>query len=403
MDEHSDEQRSDNAVLTHELLSALLELVTDRSPAAMAAVPDLVGRVSGAVGARLFVADYGLRGLRQLTAGGVAATLIDVEGTAAGRAFMTGGVVRVEDPPHVALWMPLLDGRERLGVVELVVEKESEPTPAALDSMMCALALVVVSRRRYTDVWHRARRSAPLTGAAEAQWDLLPPANAATDEAAISGMLEPAYSVAGDAFDYAFNPGTLDFAIVDAAGHGIGAVLMSMLAVNSLRNSRREQVPLDEAYERVDGLIAAHFARRSFVTGQIGALSLPDGELTLVNAGHPPPMLFRDGRYIGPLACTPSRPMGLGGVVVEVARHQLQRGDRVLLHTDGITESRSPHGEFLGDERLADLMVRSALDGLPAAETARRVAGRVLEFVGPRGLRDDATVMIIDYLGRSQA
>ena len=208
--------------------------------------------------------------------------------------------------------------------------------------------LVVVSKRRYTDVWHRTRRAQPLSDAAEAQWDLLPPLTCSTDEVALSGILEPAYEIGGDSFDYALNPGRLEFAIVDATGHGMPAVLMSIAAINSLRNTRREQASLEAAYRQVDRIIAAQFGHSFYVTGQIASLDLASGVLTWLNAGHPLPMLVRDGSYVGELQCRPSIPMGLGGPVVEVATQQLQRGDRVLFYTDGITEPLSPDGERFG-------------------------------------------------------
>jgi hypothetical protein len=101
-----------------------------------------------------------------------------------------------------------------------------------------------IVKGRYTDTPARARRSEPLSAAAEMQWDLLPPLTCATDEVAISGVLAPAYAIGGDSFDYAFDTDRVDFAMVDAIGHGMPAVLMSSSAINSLRNSRRTGLDL---------------------------------------------------------------------------------------------------------------------------------------------------------------
>jgi serine phosphatase RsbU (regulator of sigma subunit) len=87
--------------------------------------------------------------------------------------------------------------------------------------------------------------------------------------------------------------------------------------------------------------------------------------------------------------------MGLGGTVVEVATAALQGGDRVLFYTDGITESKSADGEPFGGERLADYLVRATLDGVPVAETVRRLSAHLLRFVGS-GLADDATMFLIE-------
>ena len=94
---------------------------------------------------------------------------------------------------------------------------------------MRLLALVLISKRRYTDVVHRTRRVQPLSVAAEMQWDLLPPLACTTACVSVSGILEPAYSIGGDSFDYAMNADRVGFAIVDAVGHGMPAVLLSVL------------------------------------------------------------------------------------------------------------------------------------------------------------------------------
>ena len=210
------------------------------------------------------------------------------------------------------------------------------------------MVLLLVSGRRYTDVLLRARRVRPLSEAAEAQWDLLPPLSYAGTNLAVSGILEPAYSIGGDSFDYAVNPGQLDMAIIDAIGHGLPAVLMASAAINTLRNARRERLTLEQAYRQTDRRIAEQFGHSYYVTGQIASLDTSNGRLSWLNAGHVLPLLVRNDSFVGELACRPSMPMGLGGPVVEIAVEQLQSGDRVLFHTDGVIESRSPDGTLFG-------------------------------------------------------
>ena len=190
----------------------------------------------------------------------------------------------------------------------------------------------------------------------------------------------------------------MGFAITDAVGHGTSSVLLSVTAITSLRNSRREGAPLEVAYLETGTALEEHFGRSAFVTGQIGELSYDRGELTWLNAGHPPPLLVRDRSFVGELACPPSLPMGLGGEVRAVATEQLQPGDRVLFYTDGVIERRDPEGEAFGLSRLADLLVRASLDGVSPAETARRLSASVLGH-NDDVLGDAATLMLIDYHG----
>ena len=378
-------------------LGLLFDVAAHADPGAVSDVVRTTSQVLGARAARLYIADYALRWLQQLDATGSVGDPLPIEGTMAGHSFANGQVELAGDDP-TTVWVPLTDGSERLGMLELEFDGSLAQLPPTLDPIISALVMILVTKRRYTDVWNRARRAQPLSTAAEAQWDLLPPLSCTTEDVAVSGILEPAYSIGGDSFDYAVSPKQLDFAIIDAIGHGMSAVLMSSVAINSLRNVRRQGGGLTDSYRQTDGLIAEHFGDSYYVTGQLGTLDLQTGELTWLNAGHVPPMLVRNGTYAGELECAPSMPIGLGGQVVQVATTPLQRGDRVLFYTDGITESQAPDSSFFGTERLSDFLVRATLDQVSVAETARRLSASVVNYVGT-GLKDDATLFLIEYRG----
>ena len=293
------------------------------------------------------------------------------------------------------LRVPLTDGTERIGILELDFD-DLDGVPVVLPAVVFVLVPVLLAKSRYSDAWVRCRRAQSLSAAAEVQWDLLPPLAAAAENIAVAGILEPAYSIGGDSFDYALNHASLDFAIVDAVGHGMSAVMLATAAINGIRNVRRASQPFETSYGRVDRLLIEHFGDSQYVTGQIGSLDNRSGVLRWLNAGHPLPMLVRNGSYAGTLPCRPSMPMALGGPIVEIAEQPLQRGDRVLFFTDGITESKSATGEIFGEARLADYLVRATLERLPVSETLRRLSAHVLSFVGD-SLKDDATMFLIEH------
>lgn len=377
-------------------LATLLESTTLLPASEVTTMVEVAGRLLGASSARMLVVDYSLTSLQELGDDGPTGPRQLVEGTLAGRTLSSAEIVVSAD--DTTIHVPLSEGSERLGVLELTHSAWNDELRPLLDPVVRILVLLLISQRRYTDVVLRSRRSEPLSPAAEMQWDLLPPLTCSTGSVSVSGILEPAYSIGGDSFDYALNPGGLDFAIVDAMGHGLGAVLLSVSAINSLRNARREGVDLETAYMSTGEMLVAQFPVASFVTGQIGSLTLESGDLTWLNAGHPLPLLVRDGAFIGELQCAPSMPMGLGGTVKEVATEHLQSGDRVLFYTDGVVETRSLDGEQFGVERLADLLVRATLDGVFPAETVRRLSASIMSYNGA-GLSDDATLLVIDYHG----
>lgn len=379
---------------------ALTRMVVSASqvpPGDVLGLLDLMCDLLGARSARFHVADYSLRRLQQIDRDGLVGAPQPVAGTYVGRVFTSNGVlVSGQDPTTVSV--PLVEGTNRIGVLELDYEVWSGVLPELFDEIVLTFVTAWVLKSRYSDVPERARRSQPLSAAAEVQWDLLPPLSCSTEQVAVSGILEPAYNIGGDSFDYAFDAERLELAIVDAIGHGLSAVLMSAAAINSLRNSRRSELGIAAAYEHADRSIIRQFGQSNFVTAIIASLDLRNGTLTWVSAGHVLPMLVRNRSYAGPLDCKPSQPLGLGGPVVQVAETVLQRGDRVLFYTDGITESRSPDGSFFGSDRLADFLVRASLERLPVQETVRHISESVIEF-NQLNLHDDATMLLLQWRG----
>jgi serine phosphatase RsbU (regulator of sigma subunit) len=76
---------------------------------------------------------------------------------------------------------------------------------------------------------------------------------------------------------------------------------------------------------------------------------------------------------------------------------RLEPGDRLVLYTDGITEARSPAGEFFGERRLTDFISAAAAAGDPAPETVRRLMRHVLTHQADQ-LQDDASIVVLEWL-----
>jgi Stage II sporulation protein E (SpoIIE) len=72
-------------------------------------------------------------------------------------------------------------------------------------------------------------------------------------------LLEPAYDIAGDAFDCAVNGPDLHFAIVDGIGHGIGSTLLTGLAVGAYRHARRDGAPVADIHAAIDAALAGYY------------------------------------------------------------------------------------------------------------------------------------------------
>lgn len=233
--------------------------------------------------------------------------------------------------------------------------------------------------------------------AAEMQWDmLLPPLAFTSPDLAIAGLLEPAYFVAGDAFDYSLNGDLLGFAILDAMGHGVSSTLASTLALGAFRFGRRRGLDTTVIAEQIDDALIEQFDGEIFVTGHLARLDVATGEFEWVNAGHPPPMLVRGSTIVAELRCEPCLPLGLGIQITEVGRCQLRPGDKLFFYSDGAVEARPAGGQEFGLERLRDLIEEYTGAGLLASETLRRLAASLREHRGGE-LEDDATLVFLEW------
>jgi serine phosphatase RsbU (regulator of sigma subunit) len=364
----------------------------------------LVGAVAGVaaeLGAReveIYLVDYEQILLLPL-ADGTERSPLKVDTTLPGRVFMTGEALEADATNGRRLWLPLIDGAERLGVIGLTLAELTEATQAGCRHLSTLVAELLVSKSKYTDAYFLARRSRPMSLVAEMQWHLLPPLTYVTPRVVISALLEPAYEVAGDAFDYAVNGDTAHIAIVDPVGHDLTASVLAAVALGSYRHSRRAALGLTRTHVAMGQVIAAQFGGERFVTGQLGELDCPTGRLRWLNAGHPPPLLVRGAKVVGALTCTPTPPFGIGEVEeAEIGTAALEPGDRVLFYTDGCVEGRNAAGEPFGEDRLADLLARQTLAGRGAAEMVRRLSQAVLAHQGNRP-RDDATMVFLEWRG----
>jgi hypothetical protein len=373
-----------------------LEAVHDIRPGDL---PDLVEQAAvelGATSTQIWLVDHQQRVLAPL--GRPRSDCIPLEGTLPGRCFITCSITegRGEDAT-TQLWLPLQNGVDRIGVLEVGYHDPGDAASAALATLASLAAAELVSRGQYTDLFTMVRRQRELSLAAELQWQLLPPPSFTTPDVAIAGMLEPAYDVGGDSFDYASADGRLVFAVFDAVGHGLASSLISTLAVGAYRNARRCEKDLATTVEAIDAAITAQFPDFRYATALIAELDVETGVLEWINAGHPPPLLLRSGRVIGTLECRPRVPLGLGWLLptpVELGHVQLEPGDALLLYTDGVVEAKRSQGVDFGLERLEELLHKAAAADLAPAETVRRLTGAVMDHHGGE-LHDDATTLLM--------
>jgi hypothetical protein len=321
-----------------------------------------------------------------------------IDDSPAGTAFLYATTAEVPQDDGVRMYLPLLDGSDQVGVMALTLDTVDDDDRRLLRRLAGLVADMLVTKHSYTDQFFLARRREPMSVAAEIQWSLLPPLAMSIPQVAVAGILEPAYNVAGDSFDYALNEDILHVAMVDAMGHGLDAATMATVAVGAYRHARRSDIGLSEIYAFMDRAIAEQFGPDHFVTAQMMRLNIETGHLQWVNAGHPAPLLIRDHQVLRQLAGPTTLPVGFGGEDPQISEQMLQRGDRVLCFTDGLIEEHEAGEEQFGEDQLIHWVNR-----IEHGEKGVRAVVRALSHAlkRQRGGRtsDDATLFLIEWRG----
>jgi Stage II sporulation protein E (SpoIIE) len=352
-------------------------------------------------GVALYLSDYEGANLHPApgsrTAAGEIPGSVKCDGSPAGLCLRERRIVEEEDG-GLRLWVPIVERADPIGVLALELDEVTDETRESARNAGIMMGHLLVTARRYTDVYELLRRNRDMNLAAEMHWDILPATCYSGPTVSVCGHLEPAYEVGGDAFDYCINGRTLYVTIIDAMGHGLEAALLSTQAVAAYRYARRRQASLADTVYTIEEALKRQFGGDKFVTGLLVQLDLEDGSLSWVTSGHVVPLLVRGGN-VRELSDAPIlSPMGLNLLEdIGGAETTLRKGDRVLLYSDGVIEARAPNGEYLELDRLIQLIKAADHDeGID-----QLVHGLIEEVIdhsqGP--LRDDATILGFEYLG----
>lgn len=407
---------TDDAAAARPGVGALLQELDHAPPIELVDVCSRwLARHVGAQGCVVLLADYAEATLEPVAVDPVNAPIAsqDLANSAAGTAYreqrrVTAVVDRSADAlavgaadggvpgPAVVVYLPVSIRAERLGVLAVTLPGDEVATAATdvLDDVARVLGHVLTGARRYTDRFEMLRRRRELGLAAEIQWELLPSLAFELPAFSIAGNLEPAYDIGGDNFDYAVSAHRLTVSVSDAAGHGLRAALLAGLCCTAMRNARRAHLSIGQQAAAANRHLVEQFPGPDFVTGLVLELDVASGVGAIINAGHPPPLLVRDGA-ISEFLVPPELPLGLlRSAHYPVHPISLRPGDRLLLLTDGITEAHRRGEREFGYRRLLALLADH--QELAPPELVRCITRAVTESC--RGdMGDDATVVCLDW------
>ena len=304
-----------------------------------------------------------------------------------------GVVVMDLDAPGVDPELERRLGAERFAAIavgedEYILSFTVDPA-APEEDLVASLGIL---RHAVAQKLRQDRYVSALKEARNIQMSILPKRAVRRGEFEIAGFTTPAELVGGDYFDFLpVSDRILGIAIADASGHGLPAALQVRDVYTGLRMGVERDFKITRTVERLNRIIHQSRMTTRFVSLFYGEIE-EEGNLMYVNAGHPHPLHFH-GSGVTPLVQTGLVLGPSDKATYSRGYRLLERGDALLLYTDGMVEAHGPEGEEFGVGRLVQQFLD--LRALPCDEIARALIRRVGEWAGGGDPEDDRTVVVL--------
>ena len=266
-----------------------------------------------------------------------------------------------------------------------------------LDALGAQAGSILENARLIERERERQRLAQELNIAREIQQALVPQGVLDFPDFSIAGMYRPCDEVGGDYFDvFPLPDGRIAILIADVAGKGLGAALVTTMLQGALSGMTIGVDPVT-VFNHLNMFLCGRASVGRCATMFFGLLG-PEGMLEFVRAGHPTPLLLRNG-LVSELYSEGSFPIGLvDDASYDSSRIQLEPGDTLLLYTDGVTEAENNDRNLFQDTRLKEIFSQNGDLSLKALQDA--IFSAVDEFAAGASQSDDFTLLAVRYRSR---
>lgn len=303
---------------------------------------------------------------------------------------------------HSAMCVPLWNNREIIGVIyadRISLLEQFTEDDLRMMTLLSNLAAVKIENARAIEAAIEVEKyQKELALAAQIQKDFLPKKNPVCDRLDIAWTFIPCNQVGGDYYDFiSIDPGRLALIVADVSGKGISAALLMASLRAALIAEVGPQFRLESVAAKLNNFVHGSSASNRFISCFVCDLNMTTGDLRYVNAGHNPPIVIaKDGkvRRLEPTGfCLGMFP----SVSYEVKEIVVDKGETVVLFTDGITDTRNPSNEDFGEDKLIGLLKKSAKK--PVEEIISKVNAELSAFSKGVDPFDDMTLIVLKRTG----
>jgi len=268
---------------------------------------------------------------------------------------------------------------------------------------LASVAAIRVENARLVEArFQQERLERELQLAMEIQQRFQPTAPPVVTGYEFQGISFPCYEIGGDYYDFIQREdGRLVIALGDVSGKGTAAALLMSSLHASIHAQTGSHDSLVETISAVNRYLADNIPSNRFVTLFYAELDPESGALSFLNAGHNPPLIVHAAGTVEQLA-SGGLPLGIkANAEYREGRTTLQRGDVLVIYSDGVTEAASPNGEEFGPTRLYEVVSRNVDSS--AAGIRDRIESALTKFSQGTQAADDITLVIVKRQAETRA
>lgn len=288
-------------------------------------------------------------------------------------------------------------GRFDVELPEVSSDDEIKDLRDSLVYMQHSLSTYITELKQTTAI--KERIESELSIAREIQMGMLPkifPPYPDRKDVDLHAVLYPAKEVGGDLYDFFMDQDRLYFVIGDVSGKGVPASLFMAITRSLFRTLSQQVLSPAAIVMEMNRSISDNNESNMFVTLIVGILDLSTGILKLCNAGHNPPVLIHPG---GNVSFLPVKTHAFVGIVDNFVYTDeeitLEKGGKLFLYTDGVTEAENASKELYGDDKLIKTLAVHATSDV--REIVEAVICSVAGHVQEAETSDDLTMLLIQY------